>query len=170
VLAAEERVELLLRTYEEARVSYGVGSTGQGVRLMPSMWHEGSYSELERSLLALRESARRPLWWHACQRFRWGTEHVVVLPVKRNRLGAEFLLPRDCNFEVIAGGPAVGSKHAVARIYRWTEAVDVGKAIEGVAALTALMFGGRSDRIQLPQLILRRRLGLPIEGERELVA
>lgn len=168
MLEATERVELLLRTYEEARVSYGVGSTGNGVRLMPSMWHEGSYSELEGALLTLRESVRRPLWWHACQRFRWGTEHLVILPVIRRKAGPDFRLPPFT--ELIAGGPAVGSRFALCRVYRWRDDVDATKAADGVAALTRLMFKGRTDRIMLPQLILRRRLGLPVEGERELVA
>jgi hypothetical protein len=94
----------------------------------------------------------------------------VVLPIKRTRLGAEFLIPRGACIEVVAGGPAVGTKHAVARVYRWLEAVDLMKAQQGVLALTALMFGGDPARIQLPKLVLRRRLGLPIEGERDLVA
>jgi hypothetical protein len=93
---------------------------------------------------------------------------VMILPVIRCKAGPDFRLPPFT--ELIAGGPAVGSRFAMARVYRWRDDVDPAKAADGVAALTALMFGGRSDRIQLPQLILRRRLGLPIEGERELVA
>jgi hypothetical protein len=167
-LTAEDRVVELLRTLAEAREAYGTSSTGQGVRLMSSLWWEGSYAELERAMRDLRESSRRPLWWHACQRYRWGTEHLVILPVIRRRSGAEFRLPPFC--ELIAGGPAIGAKHALCRIYRWREDVDAAKAQDGVAALTALMFRGRSDRIVLPKLILRRRLGLPIQDEPVSVA
>lgn len=169
-LTAAERVIELLRTFNEARVSYGAGSTGQGVRLMPSMWHEGSYAELELRLIDLRESSRRPLWWHVSARYRWGVERTIVLPVIRRRAGAEFSIPRGSNFEVVAGGPSVGTKAAVARIYRWDEGVDDTKAAEGVSVLTGSMYEGRKDRICLPLPVLQRRMGLPIAPERELIA
>ena len=119
-------------------------------------------------MLTLRESNRRPLWWHACQRYRWGAEVVMILPVVRRITGPDFRLPPFC--ELIAGGPAVGSRFAMARVYRWRDDVDQAKATDGVHALTALMFRGHTDRITLPLAVLRRKLGLPVEGERELVA
>ena len=162
-ITAEERVELLLRTFNEARVTYGVGSTGNGVQLMPSMWHGGSYSELERCLLNMRESSQRPLWWHASQRYRWGVERTIIAPVVRRITGPDFRLPPYC--ELIAGGPAVGAKHAIARIYRWSDAVDEKKAAEGVRVLSESMYDGERWRIVLPLIVLSRRLGLPIEPE-----
>lgn len=157
-----------MRTLDEARVAYGVGSTGQGVILMPSQWHEGSYAELEARLIELRESPRRPLWWHACQRHRWGVERTIVAPVVRRISGPDFTLPPYC--ELIAGGPAIGARVAMARVYRWTELVDEAKAAQGVRALVRLMYDGRKERICLPKLVLDRKLGKSIEPERETVA
>lgn len=162
-LAAEDRVIELLRTFNEARVAYGRGSTGNGVIHMPSMWHEGSYAELERRLLEMREGIQRPYWWHISQRYRWGVEVTVIVPVVRRRMGAEYLLPHHC--ELVAGGPSVGEKKAMARVYRWSEDVDDGVVTTGVRTLTALMYDGRDDRIQLPRLVLARKLGLPLEPE-----
>jgi hypothetical protein len=156
---AEQRVVQLMRTLSEARVSYGLGSTGEGVTLMPSQYHEGSYSELERRLRELRESSRRRLWWHSSQRYRWGVERVIVAPVVRRKAGPEFRLPPFC--ELIAGGPAVGSKKAIARVYSWREDVDEDAAAEGITALAELMYDGEYDRIVLPMLVLRRVLGIP---------
>lgn len=162
-LTAEERVVTLLRTFDEARVSYGVGSTGQGVTLLPSMWHEGSYAELEARLIELRESSRRPLWWHASQRHRWGVERTIVAPVRRRVPTVVFSLPPYC--EVVYGGPSIGSKAAVVRVYRWSPDVDEGKAAEGIRALVRLMHGGRRFQITLPKIVLRRKLGLDLEPE-----
>lgn len=156
---AESRVIQLMRTLTEARVSYGVSSTGSGVILMPSQYHEGSYQELERRLVELRESERRRLWHHASLRYRWGVERTIVAPVIRRKKGPEYRLPQFC--ELIAGGPAVGSRQAVARVYRWSEDVDEQAAAEGITALTELMFDGEYDRIVLPMIVLRRVLGIP---------
>lgn len=162
-LAAQDRVIELLKTFNEARVTYGRGSTGNGVILMPSMWHEGSYAELEQRLKQMREGKQRPLWWHLSHRYRWGVERTILCPVVRRRLGPEFVLPRFT--ELVAGGPAVGSKHAIARVYSWSEKVDDATVGKGVRVLTDLMFDGDWTRIELPKVVLQRLLGLPMEPE-----
>lgn len=166
-LSATARVVLLLRTFNEARVSYSVESTGNGLTLMPSDWHEGSYEELERRLVEQRE-AHRELWRHVGYRYRWGDERLIVCPVVRRMRGSEFVLPGNC--ELIAGGPSVGNRVALARVYRWADFVDDGKVVKGVTMLTESMFAGEHWRIMLPLSLLRRELGLPVEGERELAA
>lgn len=158
-LTPEQRVVELLRTLNDALVSYGAASTGDGVRLLPSMYSEGSYQELEDRLRDLREM-RRPLWWHVSHRYRWGVEKLIVARVIRRLEGPEFVLPPNC--ELIAGGASLGSKAAVARVYAWSPEVDRKKAGEGVSALVSLMFGGDVERIVLPGDVFRRAMGLPI--------
>jgi hypothetical protein len=126
------------------------------------MWHGGSYAELERRLIELRESSRRPLWWHACHRHRWGVERTIVASIRR-RTPVSFSLPPFC--ELVYGGPSIGSKAAIVRVYRWSPDVDEGKAAEGIRALVRLMHDGRRSQITLPKIVLRRRLGLDLEPE-----
>jgi hypothetical protein len=154
----EDRVVELLRTLAEAQVSYGFGSTGNGLRLMPSMWHDGSYAELELRLRQLRESRRRQLWWHTSYRYRFGEELTIVAPVVRLKTGPEFRLPPFT--ELIAGGPAVGSKAAWCRVYRWRPDINLGLVAQGVSTLTGLMYDGNTERIVLPDDVYRRTLGL----------
>ena len=155
----------LLRTLTEARIAYSYESTGDGVRLMPSMYSEGSYAELESRLRDLRESRRRQLWWHISQRYRFGVERLIVCPVVRRRTGPEFCLPPHC--ELVAGGPAIGARAAYCRVYRWRAEVNLELVAQGVSVLTRSMFGGESQRIVLPQVVLRRVLGMP-EPEAEV--
>jgi hypothetical protein len=190
--AAERRVELLLRTLDEARVDYDPRAPGEGgPAVMPTIWNEGSYAELERCLLLMREggedllldptsglgsfgrggfavtvmrSPERQLWWHLSSRYRWGEHRVLLVRVQRRRQGAHFLMPA-CS-ELVAGGPSAGSKKALVRAYCWSEHVDQGLADEGVRYLTTLMHHGRKEKIRLPDVLLRRWLGLPVEDDR----
>ena len=164
-LDAEARVVALMRTLYEAEVSYGIPSSETQSRgwPMPSLWNEGSYAELERCLAILREGPQRPLWWHACYRYRFGVEKVVVVRVRRLRKGPKLDLPPRS--ELIAGGAAVGSKAVYARIYQWSADVDQDMADQGVKVLTEMMFGGREELIQLPKSVLYRRLGLELPDD-----
>jgi hypothetical protein len=190
MLSATDRVVELLRSLDEARVAYDSRSLGGGASLMPSMWNEGSYAELERCLILMREGGedslvdpasgrtsfgwggfpvstlrapRRQLWWHICSRYRWGEQRVLVVTIERTRQGPRFIMPPHS--ELVAGGPNTGTKQQLVRAYCWSPHVREELAARGVRMLASLMHGGRSDRIQLPMLLLRRRLGLPVEDD-----
>ena len=70
-LSAQEVIVELLRTYPEV---CGAGERGEGsdrsddrVLLMNPLWHAGSYAELHRCLLSMRER-ERVLYWHTAER------------------------------------------------------------------------------------------------------
>ena len=119
-LSAQQRVIELLRTLAEARVDRTGRADGNGVLLMPSMWNEGSYAELEARLIDLRYE--RSLWWHVCHRYRFGTTRIILAPViRRIRYGQReptVSLPKRC--ELVAGVPVhevqAGSRLARCRI------------------------------------------------------
>ena len=155
-LTAQERCVELLRTPHDARQSWDGRGGDDPIHLilMPRDWVE-YYQELEHRLVELREN-QHPLWWHVSYRYRFGESRVLVLPITRGRKGARFLLPPRT--ELVAGGPAVGTKHAIARVYQWPEAVDPDTVTEGVETLTAMMYNGRPDLINLPPDLYRRVL------------
>ena len=71
-LSAQEVVVELLRTYPEV---CGAGERGEGsdraddrLLLMSRLWHEGSYRELHRCLLDMRER-EKSLYWHTAERY-----------------------------------------------------------------------------------------------------
>jgi len=190
ILSARDRVIELLRTLDEARVTYDSRNRGGGASMMPTLYNEGSYRELEDCLALMRDGgehvlvdpssgrrtfgptgfevqvmrpAQRRFWWHVCTRHRWGDQRVLLVTVERNRLGPRFLMPGYS--ELIAGGPVSGSNKARVRAYCWSEFVDEALVEEGIRELVRLMHGGRHDRITLPRLLLRRKLGLPIEDD-----
>ena len=192
-LTATDRVRALLRTVEEARVAWDTRSSGGGALLMPTMWSEGSYAELERCLILMRDGgedtlldpvtgresfgpngfpvtilrpAQRRLWWHVVMRYRYGTVRTMTVAVRRTRFGADIVLPPRCEL-MSGGGVVIGSKNAVARVYTWSEQVSQSTAAEGLCTLTSLMYGGRDKLIQLPVSVLHRELGLPIEMPNE---
>ena len=188
-LTATDRVIALLRTVDEARVAWDTRSSGGGALLMPTMWNEGSYAELERCLVLMRDGgedtlldpvtgsacfgdngfpvstirpAQRRQWWHLVMRYRYGTVRTMTVAVRRNRFGPEIVLPPRCEL-MSGGGVVIGSKNAVARVYTWSDSVSASVAAEGLCTLTSLMYGGHDKRIQLPVAVLHRELGLPIE-------
>ena len=185
-LSAPERVIALLRTVDEARVAWDARSSSGGALLMPSMWHEGSYAELERCLVLMREGGeywlewqgahpvatlkppQRRLWWHMVMRFRYGSIRTVTVALRRTRLGPELVLPPRC--ELVAGDAVLGTKNALARVYLWSDNVDENLAQRGVRELVLLMHGGCHERIQLPVSVLQRALGLPVEDASDLEA
>ena len=66
----ERRVVGPLLTMRDVAEAWDARSGGGGVKLMPSMWHEGSYAELERVLHLLRDR-EWVLWWHPCAPHVW---------------------------------------------------------------------------------------------------
>jgi hypothetical protein len=158
-LSAQDRVVELLRTLHEAEIDRDPpgGESGLlGIELMSSMWNEGSYQELEDRLTELREQQRQ-LWWHVCYRYRFGETRMMLALVNRKRGGDTFHLPKRT--ELVAGGPSVGSRHALCRVYQWSEQVRPELVTEGVDVLTASMYDGREDRIWLPAVVYDRLMG-----------
>lgn len=178
----------------EAREAWDSRSSGGGALLMPTMWHEGSYVELDRCLDLLRnggpdqlldpatgspewepggfpvEILRSPqprLWFHVCSRYRWGVERTILATVNPMKGPGKppYLLPPHT--ELIAGGQNVGERQAVVRVYRWSEHVRPDLAAAGLDALVTLMHGGRSHEIWLPDSVYRRVMGLPHRDEIE---
>ena len=163
MLSAAERVILLLRTFYEAREWWDSRSSGDGVKLMPSVWHEGSYPELEARLAELRDSRERPLWFHATRRYRDGESVTLEVTVIRTVRGPSFVLPQCC--ELVAGGAQLQERTARVKCYRWRSDVDQARADEGIATLIDRMYQGRRDRIVVPDVFYRRALGLSPRDE-----
>jgi hypothetical protein len=149
----------LLRTYYEAREAWDGRANGAGVKLMPRLWQEGSYAELERCLSELRDSPERRFWFHATRRYRDGSIVTLVVPVQRSLRGPHYLLPSHCELE--AGAVNVSERYASVRVYRWFHEVDQVLADEGVERLVGLMYDGARERIVIPDFYYRRALGLP---------
>jgi len=162
-VTAQERVVLLLRTFYEARESYGAGSVGDGVRLMPSVWHEGSYPELEFRLAELRDGRGRRLWFHSTRRYRDGEWVTLDVPVVRTRRGPSFTLPPCC--ESVVGAASLSDRVSRVKCYRWRSDVDQATADHAIGVLIEMMYDGSRERIQVPEVFYRRALGLPAREE-----
>lgn len=149
-LNVQQRVELLLRSYNDALHAWDPGSGGDGVRLMPSMWNEGSYTELERALRELREGPprERQLWWHVSARYLWTGERIGAVAVRRSRLGPVAIPPRHAEIEVII---EMGHASARARLRTWSEAVRDDLVREGVHEISERMYGGDVGRVVVPR-------------------
>jgi hypothetical protein len=126
---------------------------------MPSVWHEGSYAELERRLCELRDGPDRPLWFHVTRRHRDGEIVTLEVPVIRTLRGPSFHLPPCC--ELIAGAVKLSDQRTSVRCYRWRSDVNEELATAAIQLLTWIMYSGRRDRIVVPDVFYRRALGLP---------
>jgi len=153
----------LLRTLDEARTAWEAGSRGDGVVMMPSAYHEGSYAELELRLTEMRDNGRRPEWWHLSHRHRWGTERQRHVPVRRTRRGPEPVLPGHTE---LLGVSTVTGNTVLVNVYEWSPRVDERMVERGLAYLLTTMHEGDRWRLQLPVLYLYRALGLPPPDER----
>ena len=148
---AGKRVVWLLRTYYDAREAWDGRADGEGVLLTPSDYRRGSYAELERCLAEMRDNGQRREWWHATRRYRDGTRAVLEVSVRRNRLGAVPVLPRNC--ELVGGAVFSGSKRARVLVRRWPDNVRVELAEAGVERLVETMYDGQRERIVLPPAV-----------------
>jgi hypothetical protein len=153
----------LLRTLDDARTAWEAGSKGDGVVLMPAVYQEGSYAELELRLAEMREGAQRREWWHVSHRYRWGNECRREVPARRTRLGPEPLLGRNCE---LLGIVEVNGRSMVVNLYEWSTAVDDGMVGRGLTHLLSIMHGGDPWRMHLPLVYLYRALGMPPPEER----
>lgn len=157
-LTAADRVTWLLKTLNDARHDYGEPSTGDGVRLMPSTYHQGSYAELEHCLTRMHLE-QHTNHWHTSSRYRWGETQTITVPVRQLRKGPELQLPPHC--ELVSGQATIGHNHARVRVYRWDPRVDQHRVNAGIRWLTKTMHGGHRNRIVLPDALYRKALNLP---------
>lgn len=55
-------------------------------------------------------------------------------------------------------------KTSLIYVYQWSDQVRPDLVKQGVTTLTSLMYGGDTQRIVLPVLLLKQRLGLAVEA------
>ncbi len=155
-MTAEQRVQILLRTLDDARIAWEANAAGGGALLMPSAYHEGSYRELERCMIEMRENGH--------------SARVVAcpasLPSRRtthdhgpgsSASGPRPVLPK--RVELVAGGTVSGDRTARVRVYVWDERVDQQLADEGVRLLVRIMYDGDRQRITVPKAIWDAAVG-----------
>ena len=147
----------LLRTIDEALVDFVPWTDGGGVRLMPSTYRDGSYSELEARLREMRDGGQRSEWWHVSMRYRWGTVHRMVTRTRKTAKGRIPVLPPRS--ELLIAGETIGGGLQVVQCYIWSGAVDDRLVRAGVDALVTLMYDGDTTKLRLPKPFLERMLG-----------
>jgi len=165
VLTARDLVVELLRTLVQAENAWHSGSGGGGVIRLPSIYNEGSYAELERSLIQMRDGPSRRLWWHLSSRYLWGLERNEVVRYKRTTKGPLAELPPRS--ELLIAIEVLPKALMLVRLYTWSKDVDPKLVDKGLEELLGLMYGGNTEKIQLPQELLYLALGKePPNGNR----
>lgn len=149
---------MLLSTMEEAATGWDDRSSGGGGKVMPSIWHEGSYVELERALGEMRDEGgeTRRRWWHVCYRYRFGWQVRTMVRVVRTATGPQLVLPDRS--ELIVGASVIGEGWCRVLLYRWDERVKQEVADAGVHELRERMYGGDVEKIHLPKVFLQKAL------------
>jgi len=154
----------LLRTLVEAENAWHSGSSGGGVRLLPSIYNEGSYAELERCLDTMRDGAQRREWWHVSSRYLWGKEHDQLLRYRRTTKGPIPELPPRS--ELLISIEVQPKSLMLTRLYTWSDRVEHQLVEQGLDHLLAMMYNGDTQRITLPRELLYLALGKePINGK-----
>lgn len=148
----------LIKTLEEAESCYNPGNGDGGPLLMPSLYSEGSYSELERRLDEMRDSVQwRRAWWNLTQRYLVGAVVSVDVGYRRTIKGPHPLLPGRS--ELLFVESMLGNRLMRIRVYRWDNRVEDAYVEVGLARLLATMYDGETQRIHLPLEFLYRALG-----------
>ena len=148
----------LLRTLTDVQQSWDPRSGGDGARLMPRAYHEGSYQELERCLRHMRHH-HRPMWWHVSHRYRWGIERWAIIGYHRTRQGPIPHPPNRHSEVVIVGGTL--PRHTMrAKLYEWDPDVDPDTVDQGVRWIVSSMHRGNTGRIKVPAELLAHLMGV----------
>jgi hypothetical protein len=150
VRGVERRVVVLLRTLNDARQAWDVRSGGDGVLLMPSMYREGSYVELERVLRVMRDSTGhdvRQMWWNVSARFIWVQRRLVTVHVSRSRKGPVPQVPPFSELETVVD---LQGNEARIRLSCWNDRVADELVERGVSWIADSMFDGDPGRVVLP--------------------
>lgn len=115
---------------------------------MPSMYHEGSYAELEAQMRRMREfAATRLPWLHMNARYRWGRKRWAKVHVERRNNNPSYRLPERTELLLVAEHTA--SKARV-MLYEWPDFVDEKQVEIGIMLLRKLMYAGDVGRIVIP--------------------
>jgi hypothetical protein len=144
------RITQLLRTLNDARNGWDTRSNGGGPKLMPRMYHQGSYAELESAMHQLRDTNRR-LWWHTANRYLWTTPRIATITVHRTRQGPMPHPPPHTEVDLVL---RMGNRTATARLNTWAPTTNPELTQQGIAALAELMYRGDTSRITLPPDLL----------------
>jgi len=125
----EQILITMLHRFHEARDPAfgrdGMPGDGQGYAHMPSTWN-GSYRELERCLVALRDAA--PVSYvHLMARHVTRTERVKLLRF----VNGKPVLPPRC--EVVAGSVSIGEQYATCRVLEYPDWVRDEMVDHGLA-------------------------------------
>lgn len=148
----------LIKTLAEAESSYNPGNGDGGPLLMPTLYSEGSYAELERRLDDMRDSSQwYRAWWHLTQRYLVGTVASADVTYRRTIKGPHPNIPGRSELLFIES--VLGNKLMRIRVYRWDSRVENGLVEVGLARLLATMYEGETQKIQLPLEFLYRALG-----------
>lgn len=157
-LSPRERVIELIKTLDEAETSFNPGKGNGGVLLMPTLYSAGSYAELELRLDAMRDSAQwRQAWWHVTQRYLNGVIVGTEVSYRRTLQGPQPNIPGRS--ELLFVESILSNRQMKVRLYCWDRRVDEALVEQGLSRLLATMYGGETQRIQLPLEFLYRALG-----------
>ena len=157
-LSPKDLVIELIKTLGEAESSYNPGNGDGGPLLMPTLYSEGSYAELERRLDEMRDSEQwHSVWWHVTQRYLVGTVASADVSYRRTIQGPHPNLPGRS--ELLFVESVLGNKLMRIRLYRWDSRVEDAYVEAGLSRLLATMYGGETERIHLPLEFLYRALG-----------
>ena len=149
----------LLKTLDEALSDYVPWTDGGGVRLMPSVYREGSYGELEARLGDMRDGDMHREWWHVSARYLWGTIRRTQVNTRRTVKGRVPILPARCELHISGEVTWPGPLQTV-QYYTWGSDVDQKLAARGIDHLVATMYGGDTTQLRLPAVFLWRMLGI----------
>jgi hypothetical protein len=137
---------------------------GNGVIQMPVLYKHGSYQELERCLVEMRETHRQERW-HLMQRYVWGDPRKrLIVQSRKTRQGRVPMLPP--NAELRIQHETLNKGLMVVYCYTWADEVDPRLVERGIAILTSKMYGGDTSRLELPKPFLDRLLGVSDEQPR----
>jgi hypothetical protein len=165
-LTHTQRLIELIRTLHDAQTTWNPQSNGDGPRLMPTMWTQGSYAELEHQLRNLRDNPEtRTAWWHTSHRYRWGTTRKTTVPIRRTRQGPVPRLP--ANTELVSAG-TIDGHHQHVVVYQWRLDVNQAHVNNGIDVLLERMHNGQPHMIRIPHDIYCHAAGIPINEPREL--
>lgn len=157
-LTPRDLVVELLTTLHEAEVGFNPGNGDDGVKLMPTLYKEGSYAELERCLDLMRDTVQwHQSWWHVTQRYLAGQLCTLDVTYRRTVKGPYPQLPGRSELQFVEA--VLDNRQMRIRIYRWDSRVADSLVDTGLTQLLSLMYGGDTQRIQLPLEFLYRALG-----------
>ena len=121
---------------------------------MPSMYHEGSYPELERVLHEMRDGtpSERRLWWSVGARYLWCAERIARVACRRTRKGPVVIAPEHAEIAIVI---EVHSHSALVRVREWSRTVMTTVVDAGVREIAERMYGGDHGRVILPRELMR---------------